>query len=118
MSDKNQIPVTAALNEAASRQQLESQLSRLSQEIGAKSKITVGFKLNDGDIASESQRLSKALQASVDKTSLKISNVQMDQKVSSDFLKAARNLGTEASSALKKSINDAGRRYMPAAFQW
>lgn len=118
MSDSKQMPVTAALDEGASRRQLESQLSRLSQEIGAKSKITVGFKLNDGDIASESQRLSKALQASVDKTNLKISNLQVDQKASSDFLKAARNLGTEASSILKKSISEAGRRDMPAAFQW
>ncbi len=118
MSDKNQIPVTAALNEAASRQQLESQLSRLSQEIGAKSKITAGFKLNDGDIASESQRLSKALQASVNKTSLKVSDIQVDKKATDGFSKIIKGIGEQASSSLKTSIEKAGRRYMPAAFQW
>ncbi|WP_369297172.1 hypothetical protein [uncultured Neglectibacter sp.] len=118
MSDSKQMPVTAALDEAASRQQLESQLSRLSQEIGAKSKITIGFKLNDGDIASESQRLSKALQASVEKTSLKVSDIQVDKKATDGFSKIIKGIGEQASSSLKKSIGDAGRRYMPAAFQW
>lgn len=118
MSDSKQMPVTAALDEAASRRQLESQLSRLAQEIGSKTKLTLGFQLSGADIAAQSQRLSKALQASVEKTNLKVSNVQVDQKASSDFLKAARNLGTEASSILKKSISEAGRRDMPAAFQW
>ena len=118
MSDSKQMPVTAALDEAASRQQLESQLSRLSQEIGAKSKITIVFMLNDGDIASESKRLSKALQASVEKTSLKVSVIQVDKKATDGFSKIIKGIGEQASSSLKKSIGDAGRRYMPAAFQW
>lgn len=118
MSDSKQMPVTAALDEGASRRQLESQLSRLSQEIGAKSKITVGFKLNDGDIASESQRLSKALQASVEKTSLKVSDIQVDKKATDGFSKIIKGIGEQASSSLKKSIEKADRRDMSAAFQW
>lgn len=118
MSDSKQMPVTAVLDEAASRQQLESQLSRLTQEIGSKTKLTLGFKLNDADIAAQSQRLSKALQASVEKTSLKVFDIQVDKKATDGFSKIIKGIGEQASSSLKKSIGDAGRRYMPAAFQW
>lgn len=112
------MPVTAALDEGASRRQLESQLSRLTQEIGSKTKLTLGFRLNDVDIAAQSQRLSKALQASVEKTSLKVSDIQVDKKATDGFSKIIKGIGEQASSSLKKSIGDAGRRYMPAAFQW
>lgn len=118
MSDSKQMPVTAALDEAASRRQLESQLSRLTQEIGSKTKLTLGFQLSGADIAAQSQRLSKALQASVEKTNLKVSNVQVDKKATDGFSKIIKGIGEQASSSLKKSIEKADRRDMSAAFQW
>lgn len=114
MSDSKQIPVTVKLDEASSRNQLESQIGRLTQEIGSKANITLGFRLNDADIAIQSQRLAKALQASVEKTSLKVTNLQVDQKATSGLSKIMKGIGEQASSSLSKSISDAGKRYMPA----
>ena len=72
MSD-TKIPVTVNIDEAASRRQLEEQVGRLAREISSKSTVTLGFRLDDGAVAAQSQRLTSAVQQSLDQTSLKIS---------------------------------------------
>lgn len=94
---------------------MEEQLNRLAQEVGSKATVTLGFRLDDGAISAQSQRLTSAVQQSLDRTSLKISNVQLDKNVGNGFTKALEALGSQASKSLSDSIGKAGRRIMPAA---
>lgn len=118
MSDNNQMPVTAKLDEGNSRHLIESQLGKLAQEIGAKTKLIVGLQHNDRDIAAQSKQVSSALQAGLKRTWIRISNLKLDQGAENAFMKAVNSLGSKASSVLEKAVTNASKQYMPAAFQW
>lgn len=114
MSD-TKIPVTVSIDEAASRRQLEEQVGRLAREISSKSTVTLGFRLDDGAVAAQSQRLTSAVQQSLDQTSLKVSQLNLDKSAGDGFVKAIELIGEQASTGFSKSFKDAGRHDMPAA---